>query len=86
MEQIRVTLSVHKDRCSDFNKLLNDIVLGLRHSAQVDNIVWSDEHTMIFELKVIGRDEKWGALSELLTWIYCEVYDGVFDLREVKCN
>lgn len=84
MEQIKVTLSVHKEKCSDFNKLLNDIVCGLRHTAQVDNVVWIDQHTMIIELSVNNNDEKWGVLSELLTWIYCGINDEVFDLKELK--
>ena len=30
MVEIKVTLSVHKDRCSDFDKYLNDMVWGQR--------------------------------------------------------
>lgn len=84
MEQIKVTLSVQKEKCPDFSKLLNDIVWGLRHTAQVDNVVWIDQHTMIIELSVNDKDEKWGVLSELLTWIYCDTYDEVFDLKELN--
>lgn len=84
MEEIKVTLSVHKDRCSDFDKYLNDMVWGLRHTAQVDNVVWIEKHTMIITLSVEDRDDKWGVLSELLTWIYCEPYGDVFDLIELK--
>lgn len=84
MVEIKVTLSVHKDRCSDFDKYLNDMVWGLRHTAQVDNVVWIEKHTMIIALSVEDRDDKWGVLSELLTWIYCELYGDVFDLIELK--
>lgn len=86
MVHIRVTLSVHKDRCSDFNQYLNDMVWGLRCGAQVDNVVWMDKHTMLIVLSVADRDEKWGVLSELLTWIYCEQYGDVFDLKEIECE
>lgn len=86
MLEIKVTLSVHQDRCSDFNKYLDDMVWGLRHSAQVDNIVWLGKHELLIALSVIDRDEKWGVLSELLTWVYCEQYGDVFDLIDMKCQ
>lgn len=86
MLEIKVTLSVHKEKCSDFNKYLNDMVWGLRHTAQVDNVVWIEKETMIIALSVTDRDEKWGVLSELLTWVYCEQYGDVFDLVELKCQ
>lgn len=86
MLEIKVTLYVHKERCSDFDKLLNDMVWGLRHTAQVDNIVWLDKQTMIIALSVHDRDEKWGVLSELLMWVYCEQYGNVFDIIEINCQ
>lgn len=86
MKEIKVILSVHQDRCSDFNKYLNDMVWGLRQSAQVDNIVWLGKHGLLIALSVDDRDEKWGVLSELLTWIYCEQYGDVFDLIDMKCQ
>ena len=84
MVHIKVTLSVYKDRCSDFNQYLNDMVFGLRHMAQIDDIVWLEKHTLLIVLSVNDRDEKWGVLSELLTWIYCEQYGDVFDLKELQ--
>lgn len=86
MLDIKVTLSVHKDRCSDFNKYLNDMVWGLRHTAQVNNIIWMEEHTLLIALSINDRNEKWGMLSELLTWIYCEPYGDVFDVKEIECE
>lgn len=86
MKEIKVTLYVQKDRCSDFDKYLNDMVWGLRHTAQVDNVVWMDKHTLIIALSVEDRDEKWGVLSELLTWVYCEQYGDVLDLKEIICQ
>lgn len=86
MEQIKITLSVLKDRCSDFDKYLNDMLFGLRHNAQVDNVVWKAEHTLVIELSVEDRDEKWGVLSELLTWVYCEQYGDVFGLVDIHCE
>lgn len=85
-EQIKVTLSVMKDRCSDFDKYLNDMVWGLRHTAQVDDVVWLGKHTLLIALSVEDRDEKWGALSELLTWVYCEQYGDVFGLVDIHCE
>ena len=52
--------------------------------AQVDDIVWLEKHTLLIVLSVDDRDEKWGVLSELLTWIYCEQYGDVFDLKELQ--
>ena len=86
MVHIKVTLSVYKDRCSDFIKYLNDMVFGLRNMAQVDDIVWLEKHTLLIVMSVDDRDEKWGVLSELLTWIYCEQYGDVFDLKELQSD
>ena len=84
MVHIKVTLSVHKDRYSEFIKYLNNMVFGLRNMAQVDDIVWLEKHTLLIVLSVDDRDEKWGVLWELLTWIYCEQYGDVFDLKELQ--
>lgn len=86
MEQIRITLYVQKDRCSDFDKYLNDMVWGLRQGAQVDDIVWTNKCELLIVLSVTDKDEKWGALSELLTWVYCDQYNGAMDVKEIHCD
>ena len=85
MERIKVILNVQKKKSSDFNKYLNEMVGGLRHNAQVDKIVWLEKQVLLIALSVVDRDEKWGVLSELLKWIYCEQYGDVFDLISIVC-
>lgn len=85
MKRIRVTLEVHKEKSSDFNKYLNEIVWGLRHNAQVDEVNWIDRDKLVLLISVRDRDEKWSVLSELLTWVYCEQYGDSLDIIEMKC-
>lgn len=85
MEHIRITLSVQKDRCADFEKYLNDMVFGLRCGAIVHNVCWLDDKTLLIEIGVNDKDEKWGSLSELLTWVYAETYNNVFDVQALVC-
>ena len=77
---------MQKDRCSDFDKYLNDMVWGLRQGAQVDNIVWTNKCELLIVISVTDKDEKWGALSELLTWVYCDQYSGAMDVKEIHCD
>lgn len=85
MERIRITLRVDKRKSSDFNQYLNDMVFGLRHNAQVDDIVWIDICKLVLIVSVRDRDEKWSVLSELLTWVYCEQYGESLDIIEMQC-
>lgn len=86
MERIRITLNVQKEKFTDFDEYLNEMVWGLRNNAQVDDIVWTGRNELIIALSVEDRDEKWAVLSELLTWVYCEQYGDNIDITEVKCD
>lgn len=85
MENIRITLSVQKDRCSDFNKYLNDMVWGLRNGGVLNDVCWLAEKELLIVISVDDKDEKWGVLSELLTWVYCEEYNNALDIISIIC-